>query len=191
MMATTLSFDVQWVTIANRALLSIGSDEISSLGDGSYEAGFCTQLLPQALDTCYSVYHWRSGLKRAQLPPLAEAPAYGFSYQFELPADFARLKAVECDGEYEMEGRVILTDSTYCNVSYTAIPSNPSFMTPDLRDLVVKQLAYLLSVPILKNDAISNRLMDEYTKALSLMISQDKVTHYQEDTVSPWYDESR
>ena len=62
-MASPLSYDAQWVTLANRALLRIGSEQISSLDDGSQKANYCLQLLPQAVETVYSSYHWRIASK--------------------------------------------------------------------------------------------------------------------------------
>lgn len=193
----TLSFDAQWVTIANRALLRIGFEAIASLDDGSTAANYCTQLLPQAIDTVMSVYPWRDCLKRAQLAPLAQAPSFGFDYQFVLPQDFARLKSVAAlddDGqecEWSMEGDKVLSDATSVSILYTSLPGSPDSLSPATRDLFVRQLAYLVSIPLIKNDTISNRLLQEYQQALSLAINQDNVSHYEEDTAIDWFDESR
>lgn len=187
----TILFDAQWLTIANRALLRIGSKAISSLDDGSTSANYCTQLLPQAIDSVFAVYPWRDSLKRAQLAPLATTPAYGFAYQFALPTDFARLKSVDIEGEWSLEGKNILTDAEAVNIVYAAQPTSPDSAGTATRDLLVKQLAYLLSIPLIKNDAISNRLLSEFNQALSLAINQDNVTHHEEDTRVAWFDESR
>ena len=193
----TLSFDAQWVTIANRALLRIGYEAIASLDDGSTAANYCTQLLPQAIDTVMSVYPWRDCLKRAQLAPLAQAPSFGFDYQFVLPEDFARLKSVTAlddDGEeceWSLEGDKVLSDATSVSILYASLPSSPDSLSPATRDLFVRQLAYLVSIPLIKNDTISNRLLQEYQQALSLAINQDNVSHYEEDTAIDWFDESR
>jgi hypothetical protein len=193
----TLSFDAQWVTIANRALLRIGYEAIASLDDGSTASNYCTQLLPQAIDTVMSVYPWRDCLNRAQLAPLAQAPSFGFDYQFVLPEDFARLKSVTAlddDGEeceWSLEGDKVLSDATSVSILYASLPSSPDSLSPATRDLFVRQLAYLVSIPLIKNDTISNRLLQEYQQALSLAINQDNVSHYEEDTAIDWFDESR
>jgi len=194
---STISFDAQWLTIANRALLRVGAKALTSLEDGSPSANYCTQLLPQAIDAVLGIYPWRDCLKRAQLAPLATTPAYGYKHQFALPSDFARLKDVQAqieqgvDVEWSLEGRRICSDAVSVNILYTAQPSNPETLGPVVRDLIVKQLAYLLSVPLIKNDAISNRLMTEYTQALSLAITQDNVSHFSEDTTVEWFDQNR
>ncbi len=187
----TLSFDAQWLTLANRALLRVGSKPVLSLDDGSTQANYCNQLLPQAIDSVYSVHPWRDSLKRVQLAPLASAPAYGFAYKFALPTDFARLKSVDVEGEWSLEGQVILTDSESVSIVYSAQPTTPDLAGTVLRDLLVKQLAYLLSIPLTKNDTISGRLLSEFNQALSLAINQDNYIHHEEDTRVAWYDESR
>ena len=187
----TLSFDAQWLTIANRALLRIGARAISSLDDGSTQANYCTQLLPQAIDSVFSVYPWRDSLKRVQLAPLATDPAYGFAYQFALPTDFARLKSVDIAGEWALEGQLILTDEEAVNIVYSAHPRTPEMAGSTTRDLVVKQLAYLISIPLIKNDNISSRLLAEFNQSLSLAMNQDNVVHHEEDTKVEWFDESR
>lgn len=193
----TVSFDAQWVTIANRALLRIGSKAIASLDDGSTSADYCNQLLPQAIDAVFSVYPWRDCLKRLELAPLATTPAFEYTYQFAVPSDFARLKSVEAideDGtqmEWSLEGRVICTNATAVSILYTSQPETPDTIGPATRDLLVKQLAYLLSIPLIKNDNMSSRLLNEYNQAMAIAMTQDNITHYEEDTSVDWFDESR
>ncbi|MEA4865353.1 MAG: hypothetical protein VB088_08145 [Sphaerochaeta sp.] len=190
-MASPLSYDAQWVTLANRALLRIGSEQISTLDEGVPRANYCSQLLPQAIETVYSSYHWRTASKRVQLAPLADAPAYGYAYQFALPSDCALIRSVECDGSYSISDNKILTDSVAVYVSYLALPANPSDMPVVVRDLVVRQLAYLISMPILRNDGASNRLLQEYYQAYAQAVAKDGIAQYQDDEDHPWYDENR
>lgn len=186
-----ITYDAQWVTIANRALLRIGSDQISSLDNGTSGANFCTQLLPQAIETCYTSYHWRSATKRADLAPLAKSPAYGFAYQFSLPQDFALIKSVECDQPYEIEGLRILSNATEMRITYIALPLLPTDIAPIMRDMVVRQLAYLISIPMLKNDTISNRLAQEFMQAYGMAVQKDSIANSEADTSVGWYDENR
>lgn len=58
---------------------------------------------------------WNFAMKRVSLPALLEAPAFGFSWQFQLPADFLRLIEVHgtdtrylTETEFQIEGRKIL-----------------------------------------------------------------------------------
>lgn len=85
----------------------------------------------------------------------------------------------------------ILSDSTAMSISYVAIPSTPSEMAPILRDLVVRQLSYLISIPMLKNDTISNRLSQEYMQAYAMAVQKDSIALDEEDTSIGWYDDNR
>lgn len=185
------SYDPQWVALANRALLRIGSEQIAALDDGTSAANYCTTLLPQAIETVYTAYPWRIASKRVQLAPLATAPTHGYAYQFALPGDFATLKSVECDGRYAISDRSILTDSAEVYISYLALPSSGSEMAVMLRDLVVRQLAYLISMPMLSNEGTSNRLLQEYSQAYALAITKEGIGQYREDEIHDWYDQNR
>lgn len=55
-------------------------------------------------------------MARTTLPALAEVPAHGFAFQYQVPPDFLRLiEVVGIDGEpsetYQLEGKCILTDA--------------------------------------------------------------------------------
>lgn len=192
-MAGPIFFDSQWVTIANTALLWIGAETISSMDDGSPGANFCAQLMPQAVKTVYSSYLWTQALRKTELAPMINTPSHFYKYQFALPQDFALLKSVESEGQYAVERRRILSDSKKLYITYVAIPSHPKDMSPALEDLVTRQLAYLLSTPMLKNSEISNRLSKEYMQSYALAVSQNSTGTYQEEVqLEPrWYDENR
>lgn len=186
-----ITLNAQWVTIANRALIIINNQTISSLDDGSASANYSRELIPAAIDAVYSAFPWRESLRRASLAPLADAPAFGFTYAFMLPADFARLKEIAVDGEWVIEGRVVHTNATSVNIVYSAMPSNPSEIGVVLRDLLVKQLACLLSLPLTANESTTSRIAQQYEKALAIAIQQDRRDVYEENSISEWYDNNR
>jgi hypothetical protein len=188
-----ISLDVQWVTIANRALLRIAQKALTSLDDGSSAADYANQQIPQALDEVYSAHPWRDELKRAQLVPLADAPVFGYLYAFALPSNFSRIKSVETleDEPWALENGVIVTDSVSVNIVYTKLPEVPDDMSPTTRTLVVKLLSYLLSIPLTKNNNMQNRLYEEYNRALSMAITNDNRVHHEEDISVEWYDSNR
>ncbi|MGE4465606.1 hypothetical protein [Sphaerochaeta sp.] len=186
-----ISYDMQWVDIVNRALTRVGLTQISNLDEGSSGANYGSQLLPQAIETVYSAYHWRDATKYVQLVPLAEKPAYGYLYQYPLPEDFALIKSVEVSEAYEYMDKKILTNATEVFVSYVALPKLPSDMTPLLSDMVVRQLAYLISIPMVKNDAISNRIYSEFQQLHAMAMTREGIAQHEEGNAIGWYDESR
>ncbi len=192
-MADSIITDVQWVTVANSALLWIGADTINNLDEGSPGALFCSQMLPLAIKTVYSSYPWKQALKRVQLPPMVNNPHYGYAHQFALPSDFALIHEVKTEGEYSIERHRILSNSTSVFITYVALPSQPREMSPMLETLVTRQLAYLISTPMLKNSEVTNRLSNEYMQNYALAITQDSLGSYQEpiELEDTWYDQNR
>lgn len=190
-MNQSISYDAQWVTIANRALIRIGAEPISALDDGTSGANFSTQLLPQSVETVYSAYHWRVASKRAQLSPLTTSPAYGYTYEFALPVDFAQVREVECASPYAVSDNKIITDAIEVYISYLPLPSAPTDMPIVLRDLVVRQLAYLLSIPILRSEGTTTRLLQEYQQAFGVAVTLDNTAQYRDDPIIPYHDEVR
>lgn len=110
------------VLIANRALAKLGQSRIVSLDDPSKAATTISAMYDTVLDAELRAHLWHFSKARAVLPALAEAPLFGFSKQYQLPADFLRLieiggnevfyrhHARRCQGLYSIEGRRLLTN---------------------------------------------------------------------------------
>lgn len=112
------------VQIANFALTLLGEKRIVALTDASKQARELKALFEMTRDALLGGYNWVFAMTRTQLSPLAEAPAFQFSQQFQLPTDCLRIVLLgetyvgvdlsDFRGfpveEYALEGRRILTD---------------------------------------------------------------------------------
>ncbi|WP_342753738.1 hypothetical protein AAGQ96_12795 [Pantoea sp. MBD-2R] len=92
------------------------------------------------LDNLLRVYRWSFAIKRAELPALTDKPAYGYAFQYQLPADCLRIDMVsdairqdwQCDWHmptprYQIEGRKILADmEAPLHLRYGARMTDPS-----------------------------------------------------------------
>lgn len=110
--------------IVNSALHRIGAKKLTALTDNTESARVMTVEWPLARDRLLRRYRWSFAMNRVQLAADASAPDWGFSYRYQLPADFIRLDLVNdifvgldmsdyrnSDmGEYSLEGRYLLTD---------------------------------------------------------------------------------
>lgn len=101
--------------IANKALLKLGQREIVSFDAAEENARTVKALYGTVRDYTLSVYRWAFALKRAVLPRDEACPAFGFKYQYTLPADFLRLETIYNKpypgfDAYSIEGNKILTD---------------------------------------------------------------------------------
>jgi hypothetical protein len=75
-------------------------------------------------------------------------PQYKWSYKYQLPEDFLRLREVyedestdEADERYEIEGKTILTDYDTLNIKYVKKVTDPDEFEPLFRETLVLRLA--------------------------------------------------
>lgn len=112
------------IDIANRALLKIGAERITNFEDESKEAQAIRLCWEAVRDREIAAYPWAFSLRRASLPALAEAPAWGYANQYQLPEGFLGLHWVDgydvsstamdyldgTESAWRVEGGKILTD---------------------------------------------------------------------------------
>lgn len=107
--------------ICNLALVELGQDPISSLENDRTTAGqICRLKWPQARDTVLRLGNgWRCLKKRATLARISDAPAFGYSYQYQLPNNCFRVLSLSvADAAWEVEGKALLTDEETAAISY-------------------------------------------------------------------------
>lgn len=75
------------VSIANRALLLLGHDSITSFSDGSAAASAVSQLYPETRDVTLGLYPWSFTIAKLQLAKDTATPVSEWDYQFTLPSD--------------------------------------------------------------------------------------------------------
>lgn len=99
------------VQIANFALQAIGEEAIASLSDDSERARAVNRIFAQELRAELRAHPWNCAIKRVRLAALADAPAFEYSYQYQLPADCVRPLIKRNDlPDYKIEGRKLLTN---------------------------------------------------------------------------------
>ncbi len=79
------------VDILNRALGKIGEASITSIDDPGKTASVCRTFWSDQLDIELAKYDWNFARDRRLCTSLAEAPAFGYQYQYELPPDCLRV----------------------------------------------------------------------------------------------------
>lgn len=168
-----MTYSNNWLTIANRALVKTGNQQIESFQGGTDNVNYINTLLPEAVESVAGLFPWRSLTRRKALAPLAEKPEFGFAYKFALPVDFARLNSVDTSSSWVREGSEILTDSEYCNIVYVATPKEPSDISPLLRELITSRLAYNIVQTTTSNTTLLNQLGQEFNANLALAEKED------------------
>lgn len=114
------------VKICNLALRKLGARLIESLSDSSQEAVTCNLFYVQVRDAVLREHPWNFAAARLRLARLAETPAFGYAFQYQLPADCLHLRQLNTpEDDFVVEGDRILTDRDGAAAVYTRKISNP------------------------------------------------------------------
>lgn len=178
------------IDIANLALGRLGAGRIASFVDGTQPATIMNLYYEITRQQCLNAYAWQFAKKRASLPQLTEAPAFGFQYQYELPSDFLRLLQVgdyyprydyslvvnKNTSEYQIEGNRILTNmQAPLNITYIADIQDTTKFTPLFAKYFYTTLAFEACEQITQSNTKADALFQEATLALKKAIMAEKV----------------
>lgn len=160
-------------TIANLALARLGNTTISDITEDSETARACLVLYDQTRREVLRSHRWNFATKRAALSELADAPAFGWEHQFELPSDAIRILEV---GESEhgdtlserfvIEGQALLTDQDSVNLVYVYDCQNPELFDPLFVEALAVKMAVKLSTTLAGASSLAERLMVEYDRMI-------------------------
>jgi len=130
------------VDICNGALNQLGASTILSLTEDSKNARLCNARYTQVRDAVFRSHPWNCLQKRVQLAADSDAPAWGFTKQYTLPADCLRvLTILDYDADYKIEGRKILTDNSTMKILYVSRIEDPNEYDELLRETLSAALA--------------------------------------------------
>jgi hypothetical protein len=76
------------VSIINRALIKLGAGTILLRTDNSAEARAMNAIFEDTRDAELRSHRWKFSIKRTTLSALVASPAWGYTYQYPLPADY-------------------------------------------------------------------------------------------------------
>lgn len=167
------------VGICNSALAKIGAAPIVSLTEGSKTANLCAEQYDKLRDDLLRSHAWNFAVRRVKLARLTEPPAFGFSYAYQLPADWLRSLAVqdapvrEATVPYRIEGRRLVSDAEALYLRYLARVEDANDMPPDFRETLASLLARELAVPVAQSVNLSQVLDEQYRRRLRRAKSVD------------------
>ncbi|MDP2876861.1 MAG: hypothetical protein Q8O00_11800 [Holophaga sp.] len=141
------------VDIANSALIDMGEPAINSLDQNTERAVTIKAVFDSQLDWLLEQHPWNFAKARVALAPLAEAPLYGFSRAFQLPADFLALIDPETQlAQYRIENNQLLCDADQLSINYTRRVSNPEDMPPSFRETLAALIGSKVAKSITGSD---------------------------------------
>lgn len=165
------------VDIVNAALNKIGAGRITSFQDDTVQARAVLSIYDMVRDKELAAHRWSFAMKRVELPLMSTAPAFGFSNQFELPADYLRLDMINDQFprtsmddyvgaenlDWQLEGNLILTDfPAPLKVRYIARVTDVNVYDPCFNGVLAARLALELCEVITQSNEKKAACKDDY-----------------------------
>lgn len=142
------------VSICSNALLLLGDKPISDFSENSDRTRLVANLYEQKRDRVLRAHPWNCATRRVVLSPDETSPAFGWRYQFDLPADCLRVVSVGEDhggDEFSVESGKILLDSPVCNLRYIWRNTVEATWDTLLVDAMTQVMVAALAYPITKS----------------------------------------
>lgn len=157
------------VDAANGALVKLGQATLlTSLNDGSTAANLCKNRIEACKQAVLRYHPWNFAVKRTTLANLAAAPAFGYSYQAQLPSDC--LRVVQVDDRrtsYRIEGGRLLSDETAIEIRYIYdFGDDYSAADPLFMECLSLWLANDIALALMQDQGIKDRVAQELQMAL-------------------------
>jgi hypothetical protein len=172
------------VSICSAALMLLGDSPIESLAENNRRAILCTAIYTHARDDILRAHPWNCLKTRVVLSPTGTTPAFGWTQEFNRPADWLRTLSVGDDSlgpdDYSFEGNKILARTDTLYLSYLARKDEGDW-DAHLVQLMVKRMQMDLAYPITKSTSLREAVRAEiYTRGAGLL-AQAKAVDGQEN----------
>lgn len=155
------------------ALTQLGARRIADLSDGTEEATLCSVLFDDIADEVISLGSWTSCVFRATLGALSSEPLFGYEYQHQLPEDpycLVVLNAENSTGDpitdFQIEGRLLLSNSPTARIKYIGRPSDTEAYDPMLRRAVTYRLKMDLAHTLTGNLSLVSLAQQQFQQAV-------------------------
>jgi hypothetical protein len=172
---------VSTTTIVNRALSKLGAGRVTSIDDDSRNARACKAAFDAVRDAELRKAVWSFAAVRTTLEADVDAPAWGFSYRYLLPADCLRVLQVN-DYEdalqggdyrdasappYALEGGYVLTDlPAPLKLRYVKRQDDAAMFDPLFAEALACALAAEIAPEVTESDAKRAFAAQQYVQAM-------------------------
>lgn len=144
------------VTICSAALVQNGEEPIDNFDDDNTRTRIVATLFEQKRDKVLRAHPWNCAEKYVILSPDATEPPFDWGYQFTLPTDWLRTRAVGlkgCPDDFRLVGRKIYMDKNACYLRYTFRNENVSSWDALLVEAMTQVMSVALTFPIVRSAA--------------------------------------
>lgn len=178
------------IQVANRALTKLGSARITSLDDDVKAARSIKSCFEDLRDDELRAHRWSFAIKRTSLAALSSTPAFGFQYQYQLPADFLRIDQVNDQypatvmdnyigaeaNDWVLEGGLILTDfEAPLPVRYIGQVTDPNLWDINFREALASRIAMEICEDLTQSDTKKQNAKEDYKRAIIQAIRTNSI----------------
>lgn len=154
------------IEICNNALLMLGDVTITTFSENIPAAKLCSNLWPVTRDAVLRLHPWNCAVKRVTLAPKAEAPVYGYSKAFTVPAELLRLLEVDGLTDYKIEGRDIVCNASGISIRYIFRNEDVNSYDALLVEVLQAYMTYKLAYPITKSSTVRSETWEMFKNLL-------------------------
>ena len=178
------------VQIINNALIKIGASAILTLTENSEAARAANLIYEQIRDACIRDHVWNFAIRRVELAQNSTAPAFEFSYQYNLPSDCLRVLQMEDMGMYyKIEGGKLLTDEGTAKILYLSRVEDVNLFDSLFVEALSTRIAAELAITLSESNTLYSNMMEMYQRKISDARSMDaQESGYQEIIADTWLD---
>lgn len=174
------------ISICNTALIALGDTPIAAFPptETTTRAKQCANIYDDVRDSVLREHTWSCARKRAIISPDVAAPAFGFAYQFTLPADCLRVLSITQNGEqadYRIESGKLLANVAALYLSYIWQNDEPASYDALLVSALSWAIAARLGYAIPGSAALMQTMEGKYQQ----VINQAKAVNAQEYPFPP------
>ncbi len=170
------------VDIVNGGLMLLGETLIASLTDATQEARLASAAWARVRPAVIRAHPWNSTTTRASLSKLSTTPAWGWDYEYQLPADCLGVFDVDTDDSgqfWTVEGRKLLSDlDAPLGILYAKDEEDSQVFDP----LLVETLAHAMALELCEAITQSNTKRGQLHELLNETMTRAKLADGQESS---------
>lgn len=144
------------ISIANRAMLSIGGSNISSFKQEILESEIANAMYGTTLEAFLTKHRWGFAIAQAELSRLTAKPLHTWEYIYQLPSDkpFIMLDRVYPNMDYQRIQDNIYTNASSVTIDYRFKPDASAFPAYFVTALEF-ELASVFAYPLTRNESLA------------------------------------